>query len=227
MGRLGHGKDPSTFTESPRQKVPWCQCSPTLMKTFINETVEDVSAGMTHALANNSKGEVFAWGSNIFGQCSVTRRKVETANTTQQTNLWNDIWIPQKLLYFGNSSQSIRAKLVFAGSIHSAVLNFDGKVYSWGGGGNGDCLGHGDISSTYEYGISENADNSFRQFKTMSGDLQPPKWALPRMIQGLKDYRISKLSLGFKHGAALTDSGNMYMWGDSLHQENNEVCKAT
>lgn len=220
MGRLGLGRfgSKSESSKSPpigseQTKVPWCQCNPISISNLEEEEIIDISAGAKHALASNSKGEVFAWGSNSAGECSVLNIDAIEMDQTQISTLWDDVWAPRKIHFFGNADTGIQAKSVAAGGIHSAALDRNGLVYSWGGGGHGDCLGHGDVP-TYEYGIRQKVDASKRQFNVMTGCLRPPKWALPRTIEALKRFRISNMKLGTKHGTALTDSGTMYIWGD-------------
>ncbi len=231
-GRLGQGrlksKQPTSTFGPQRSNIPWCQCNPAIITKFENEQIIDISAGAKHALAVTSKGEVYAWGSNSAGECSVTAiddatlarsemaryaARLDGFEEVRAPTLWDDIWLPRKISFFGNTESNIQAKSVCAGGIHSAVLDNNGKLYTWGGGGHGDCLGHGDVS-TYEYGIREKVDTSKRQFNVMSGHLRPPKWAVPRMVQSLKECTISAVSLGTKHGAAITSSGRMYVWGD-------------
>lgn len=236
MGRLGQGKSRKSSVDSNQSQIPWCQFSPKVIPTLSEEDVIDIAAGMKHALAVNNKGEVYAWGSNSAGECSVVdynkdeltvfemnRHYDQLRGLDQETtpSIWDDIWVPRKLPYFGNTTTNIQVISVAAGDIHSAALDKDGRVYSWGGGGQNYCLGHGDIAM-YEYGILHQVDVSKRQFKAMSGNLEPPNWAMPRLINGLLHSKITRISLGAKHGAALTDSDTFYVWGDHF-QDLKEV----
>ncbi len=236
MGRLGQGKSRKFSIDSNQSQIPWCQCSPKVIPTLSEEYVIGIAAGMKHALAVNKKGEVYAWGSNSAGECSVVdfnkdeltvftmNRHYDQLRGLEQEkapSIWDDIWVPRKLPYFGNTTTNIQAIAVAAGDIHSAALDKDGRVHSWGGGGQNYCLGHGDIAS-YEYGIRHQVDVSKRQFNAMSGNLETPTWATPRLIKGLLHSKITSISLGAKHGAALTDSDTFYVWGDQF-QDIKEV----
>ena len=226
-GRLGLGRLKSSSYDTNETKIPWCQCNPTMIQNLILEDIIDVSAGTKHALAVTSKGDVYAWGSNSAGECSVmytaSNNTESIAMSIQSVGLhsidqvkaptiWDDVWVPRKITYFGDGKAEIQAKSVAAGGSHSAVVDKDGILYSWGGGGDNQCLGHGD-SSNYEYGIRQQTDALQRQFNTMSGHLQSPPWAFPRIMKGLRHCKVSSVSLGGKHGAALTDTNMIYVWG--------------
>lgn len=70
-----------------------------------------VSAGEEHSLALNIHGELFAWGSNRFGQIGVN----------SSTELYNE---PIKV---GDGFKSISA-----GSQHSVSIKSDGSLWAWG-----------------------------------------------------------------------------------------------
>ena len=233
-GRLGVGKPKRFKTKSKSDgstQIPWCLCYPSELKTLEDQDIVDISAGSKHALAVNVYGQVYAWGSNTSGECSVvcmegsslsrsdSRRNRARILGAEMFNsplsLWDDVWIPRRLPFFGNESTNIRIKQVSAGGIHSAAVDSNGLVYTWGGGGHGDCLGHGDINE-YEYGITEKMDASRRQLQAMSGHLQVPVWAEPREVETLKHCKAKKVELGIKHGAIITESGCLYSWGDQL-----------
>jgi alpha-tubulin suppressor-like RCC1 family protein len=70
-----------------------------------------VSAGADHSLALNDKGELFAWGSNRFGQIG----------TASSTELYTE---PMKV---GDGFKSISA-----GSLYSTAIKIDGSLWAWG-----------------------------------------------------------------------------------------------
>lgn len=233
-GRLGVGKPKRSRSKSKSvesTQIPWCLCYPSELKTLEGQDIVDISAGSKHALAVNAHGQVYAWGSNTSGECSVVCMKGSSYTRSDSRrnrarilgveifdsplSLWDDIWIPRRVPFFGNESSNIRVKQVSAGGIHSAAVDSNGLVYTWGGGGHGDCLGHGDINE-YEYGITEKMDASRRQLQAMSGHLQVPVWAEPRQVEALKHCKARTVELGTKHGAIITDWGCMYSWGDQL-----------
>ena len=48
----------------------------------------------------------------------------------------------------------------------------------------------------------------------MSGGLRIPKWAEPRVVKCLKGTKIVSISLGKTHCAAVSKSGQLFIWGD-------------
>ena len=71
-----------------------------------------ISAGLNHSLAVNSKGELYAWGSNLHGQLG-------DGTTTSQNS-------PNRI---GTSADW---KNVSGGGNHNLVINSKGELYVWG-----------------------------------------------------------------------------------------------
>ena len=110
-----------------------------------------------HCLAVTAKGEVYAWGQNDAGQCSVTPIHPTVANAATKRHMeamskgekppippsvWDDVMTPRKVPPF--LTGGVFAVSASAGGLHSAVIDSAGKVWTWGGGGHGACLGHGE-----------------------------------------------------------------------------------
>ena len=85
---------------------------------------KSVAAGLNHSLALTHAGDVFAWGSNEYGQLGVDGDEPR-ASPVRVEGLPNDRGVPVH---------------ISAGSTHSHVLYPDGSVYSFGGGGNGQLM---------------------------------------------------------------------------------------
>ncbi len=231
-GRLGTGKPKrevkkNAFGGNEVQAPKRYQCEPTIIPNLLEKRIVDISAGMDHSLALSEIGEVFAWGSNALGQCAAVEidplnlRKIELQRHRERYNgikeqiisrIWDDVWLPRLVPHFDPSSGA-KIESICAGGIHSAAIDEEGLVYTWGGGGNSNCLGHGE-SSSYEFGKSEKKDSLRRHVLTNSGYLRVPKWAIPRCIKSLKNEKISKIFLGRAHVAAISRSGDLFMWGD-------------
>ena len=79
----------------------------------------------------------------------------------------------------------------------SAAVDERNNVWLWGGG---DEVSH---------------DMSKREQRILSGKLSPPKWSYPQVITHLKDKDISQVSIGSKHGVALTKCGSVYVWNQN------------
>lgn len=78
--------------------------------------------------------------------------------------------------------------MVSCGDCNTAAVLKDGSLYTWGGGLSGQ-LGHGNLTTQF----------------------------LPKKIDyGLDNIKITKVSCGPYHTAAITDTGQLFTWGDGL-----------
>jgi alpha-tubulin suppressor-like RCC1 family protein len=87
---------------------------PILNQYLNNEFVTDISCGFGHSLVLTNCGEVYAWGSNYYGQIG------NGCNDNQS--------IPIKVKGFNNE----RVVMISCGHFHSMALTECGHVYSWG-----------------------------------------------------------------------------------------------
>jgi hypothetical protein len=87
---------------------------PILNQYLKNEFVVDISCGVQHSLVLTNCGEVYAWGSNYYGQIG------NGCNSDQS--------IPIKVKGFNNE----RVVMISCGGWHSMALTECGHVYSWG-----------------------------------------------------------------------------------------------
>jgi hypothetical protein len=95
------------------------------VENFFNDlNISDVKCGSFHTLLQTSSGEVYAWGSNRYGQIS------NGCNDYQNT--------PIKV----NGFSGERVVMISCGWGHSMALTESGHVYSWGFNGYGQ-LGNG------------------------------------------------------------------------------------
>ncbi len=78
-----------------------------------------------------------------------------------------------------------RVSVVTCGSYHTAAVGVNGELWTWGGGMYGK-LGHGG-----ESGLSK-----------------------PRIVEGLRGFRIVAVACGSRHTAAVSDEGGLWTWGD-------------
>jgi alpha-tubulin suppressor-like RCC1 family protein len=92
----------------------WSYHKPKLNQFLNNEFVIDISCGALHSLVLTNCGEVYAWGSNYWGQIG---------NGCNDTQL-----IPTKVKDFNNE----RVVMISCGFRHSMALTECGHVYSWG-----------------------------------------------------------------------------------------------
>ncbi|KAK1391050.1 ultraviolet-B receptor UVR8 [Heracleum sosnowskyi] len=88
------------------------------------------------------------------------------------------------------SLKDIRIIQIASGGYHSLALSDEGKVFSWGHGGHGQ-LGHSSIQNQ----------------------------KIPLAIELLADQRVVYIACGGSSSAAVTDTGKLYMWGNSKDQQ--------
>jgi Regulator of chromosome condensation (RCC1) repeat. len=257
-GRLGHGR-PEKVKESGSMRKNRTKSSerfdsrPAVILALENEQIVDISAGKNHSLALSKDGRVFAWGSNVFGQCGVVqfdthcrtsvrgRRSGKSNDDVKEENTYgilDDIWLPRHLSEFGPMTGKVIAS-ISAGGIHSAAIDRDGKLYTWGGGGDNHCLGHGD-SFKDKNGFDFPSESHRRKLVAMAGCLEVPLWGRPREIKCLEGEWMRYVDLGEYGGAAISSLGRMYVWGDkslklkmvrlvlsklNLHVQRIDICR--
>jgi len=224
----------------PRKIVPLYQLNPRRIKILDNKQIKEVSAGKSHALAVSSEGELFAWGDNSHGQCglvAIDLYETEIAASQRRDarmvgekipkspSAFDDVWLPRVLPPFKrypkhltNSLYNIRNKFikserVEAGFYHSAAIDSKGDLWTWGGAGRFTaCLGHGDVQ--FMDGINKDFSLDSNFLCKLSGNLSPPKWGMPRVVEALKDKDIKEINFGEAHSICLTKRGSFYIWGN-------------
>jgi len=232
-GRLGHGRPKKVSGSGSRRKTRGksgeiCELKPSIILALDNEQIIDISAGKRHSLAISKDGRVFTWGSNAFGQCGVVQhdthfnalvrkgRKDNDVNEERPPGIWDDVWLPRYLQEFGPMTGKVVIS-ISAGGIHSAAIDSEGKLYTWGGGGDNHCLGHGDVFK-YRHGFDLPSDSRRRKLLAMAGNLEVPLWGRPREIKCLGGERMRFVDLGEYDGAAISESGRMYVWGEKSNK---------
>lgn len=93
-----------------------------------------------------------------------------------------------------------RVKQIACGGFHTAAVTETGEVYTWGGGEHGQ-LGHGDkVNRT-----------------------------TPTLVEVLMDKIVVQVSCGWSHTVALTDTGDVFSWGNGDHGKlgHNDINKVT
>ncbi|KAK1945575.1 putative E3 ubiquitin-protein ligase HERC2 [Phytophthora citrophthora] len=163
-----------------------------------------VDCGDAHCVGLTTEGKLFTWGRGSSGQ----QGRGDVSNTFAPAivpKLTGTRWID-----------------VAAGENWSMALSIDGKVWSWGGCG-ASVLGHGLQSSERNALLAQTVLQRYQQLlsqdKTASTtSLSSPKlqWMVPQSIScfSTPDIRICRLSAGAQHAAAISDTGDLYMWGD-------------
>lgn len=93
----------------------FCLNKPIKHDYFSDKEVVQVCAGDRHSLFLTKTGEVYSCGDNSSGQCSEFEKRT---------------YKPKLISYpFSTKSKVIK---IYSGSFHSALVNMDNEVYSWG-----------------------------------------------------------------------------------------------
>lgn len=103
-GRLGHGDELT-------------QPEPTLIQGLQHVIIRQVAVSENHTLALTSTGQVYAWGSNRYGQLGIG----SVADTSYSAH-------PQLI----KSLNKVIVAGISAGESHSVCFTVSGEVYSWG-----------------------------------------------------------------------------------------------
>ena len=178
-----------------------------------------VTSGAYHTLAINSRGELYAWGSNKNGQLGI--------GTTTDNEL-----TPQRV---GNDSDW---EAISGGEYHSLALKSDGTLYAWGKNHRGQ-LGIGStdnettpqrvgnsgdwkaISAGGEHSLALKRDGTLYAWGSNSSgqlgngekavndaDTSKDRNSPTRVSTGWKT-----VSAGFAHSLALKNDNTLYAWG--------------
>ncbi|GMF10020.1 unnamed protein product [Phytophthora lilii] len=226
-GRLGLGKIPIIARTSRRhgggavrKQFQSFQLSPKQIKSIhsmngniIGQVSEDaqflkVTCGDAHCVGISRSGALVTWGRGNSGQQGRGDASDSVTPTVVEFNggrRWQDVG---------------------AGENWSMALSNSGQVWTWGACG-GAVLGHGLHGSQKNALLAETILQRHqrllsRRKKTSVTSSQQPKlpqlkWMTPQRIPCFvtPDIRICRISAGVQHAAAISESGDLYMWGDN------------
>ena len=160
--------------------------SPRLMHGKVSSVA--ASAGLTTFLTED--GIVYCFGLNRWQQCGVTSKAVSSVPRNKSESSDMHIYNPVRV------KDLPRCKKIDAGLQHCLALTINGELFSWGKGSKGQ-LGH----------IPPTSDPS---------DIT----SLPKRISFLdsrgRNIRITDISAGFSHSAAIDENGHVYVWGKGM-----------
>lgn len=149
--------------------------------------VSSLAAGSAHSAAAIG-GRLLTWGSNSKGQCS--------------TGTFEDVRSPQLIVAGPLQDQNIIQ--VSCGLEHTAVISDTGALFTFGSDEFSQC-GHGAVSQLDA--IAKGASAS-------SGPGRGPCVNAPRQVkEALLKKAVVEVSCGSYHTMALTDHGELYVWG--------------
>lgn len=215
-GRLGHIQYNGTKNQESLYET-----YPTKITNLMGEYIVQISAGNAHALALTRNGDVFAWGSNAFGQCTADSLEYKNSvdyyqrrkdhfiirNKKQESKqLCSDVWIPKKIHQLG-PKQGKPVSKICAGGVQSACIS-NGSLYTWGGGGLNVLVNRKDQPDAYNLFHDYTTRNIFK----LAGNLSLPSWTQPRRVFGLEKMEIVDVDLGLGHGMVLTKDDEVLMF---------------
>jgi alpha-tubulin suppressor-like RCC1 family protein len=209
LGQLGDGSTDPT------------QSSPVPIATPPGVTLREVSGGAAHALALDTNGNAYAWGSNFYGQLGTG-----VTGGVERTPL--PVVMPVGVTFTS----------VSAGDYHSLALGSDGNVYAWGldmFGGLGDDAALVDqsapvmvaappgvsfvaISAGAMHSVALASDGTaYAWGRDDGGQLgDDPAFAnqpTPRPVAMPPGVSVISLSAGLEHTLAVGSDGATYSWG--------------
>ncbi|KAL9905493.1 probable E3 ubiquitin-protein ligase HERC4 isoform X2 [Glossina fuscipes] len=195
---------------------------PKIIRNLLAKNVIQISCGSNHSVALTNCGELYSWGSNIYGQLGIANG-IEIVHSS----------IPLPI----TSLQGIPIAYVACGGNHSFVISKSGAVFGWGRNNAGQ-LGLNDYNNRYyptqlktlrSLGVRYIAcGEEFSAFLTNDGGVFTcgsgrygqlghggnANEVLPRMVMELMGSTITQIACGNRHTLALVPSrGRVYGFG--------------
>lgn len=219
-GRLGLGRIPilnrSSRRHGNRRQVKSFQLLPVMLpgRRFLK-----VSCGDAHCIGLTRQRQVVTWGRGGHGQLG----------RGSLLDALSPVAVP---------CEQIKWVDVSAGEDWSMAVDEQGRVWSWGACGSS-VLGHGrSVSNTRSTTVLETILERHQRLATtaasnttepLSSPVLPQlSWMTPRLIPTFAsgDVRIQSLRSGRQHAAAVSDAGDLYLWGDGdgLKHQPSLVC---
>ncbi|KAJ8614418.1 hypothetical protein CTAYLR_000740 [Chrysophaeum taylorii] len=184
-----------------------------------------IACGTNHTLAIDEAGEVWSWGKSDYGKCGHGGD--------------GDVLKPKKI----EALSGIEFESVACGEFHSAAVDVEGRLFTWGWGGTwlsgGGQLGHGDRESVDRPKIVASLDEGGYRVASVScgeghtliltddgeplscgagehgrnGNGSSRDVLAPEPIDFLDADTVTQLEAGSAFSLALTDTGLVYVWG--------------
>lgn len=182
-----------------------------------------VAAGWGHTLAVSSEGKAMSWGSDNSGQLGLARQsRISAPQRVPNANM-------------GNTSTSHR---LAAGTYHSAMVQTDGTVWTWGDNllgqlGDGTITAHSTptpvpklsgvtaTSAGYGHSLALRSDGSIWSWGSNSNGELGIGTTLPMSLEalpvwGIEGVNIESIAAGFQHNLATT-AGWVIAWGSNAY----------
>ncbi|XP_046333893.2 X-linked retinitis pigmentosa GTPase regulator-like isoform X1 [Haliotis rufescens] len=193
---------------------------PSCIKSLKTEKLKLVACGRNHSIIATESGKLFTFGANGEGQLGIEDI--------------NDANIPRHI----DSLDAVPYSMLGAGVEHSVALTEDGRVFVWGGGGEGQLgLGHDtEVPTPRELPFEENVvciacgyyhtalvtENGYLYTfgETENGKLglgdSPAEYATPQHVSSITE-KVKWVACGGSHTAVLTERGSVYTFGEGAN----------
>jgi alpha-tubulin suppressor-like RCC1 family protein len=201
---------------------PYFQVSTPRPRFIMVACAEDSTVGVT------DKGQVYAWGSNDYGQLGITDMTAEMIKTP--AGLYH-----RTVPYLISSLQNVFVVAVTAGAYHFAALSDTGQVFLWGSNSEGQ-LGMGDFSQRnlpvlLDYFINPVQQVQAGSYHTIfldtfgrvfvcgsnsNGQLgagQGVEAKTPNAVSSISKQHITTVASGHYHVFAIAEDGVAWSWG--------------
>ncbi|KAF5270348.1 hypothetical protein FQR65_LT05536 [Abscondita terminalis] len=210
-GKLGHGN---------RLNLD----KPKMIEALRSKRIRDIACGSSHSAAITSSGELYTWGLGEYGRLG------HGDNVTQLKPKQVKGLIGHRIIQVACGSRDAQT---LALSDESLVFSWgDGDFGKLGRGGSEGCNIPHNIERLNSFGVVQvECGAQFSLALTKSGEVWT--WGKgdyfrlghgsdqhirkPTMIESLRDKKIEQIAVGALHCLAVTDTGQVYAWGDNDH----------
>ncbi|XP_037554244.1 E3 ubiquitin-protein ligase HERC2 [Nematolebias whitei] len=197
---------------------------PRLIEALKSKRIRDIACGSSHSAAITSSGELYSWGLGEYGRLG------HGDNTTQLRPKLVKMLLGHRVIQVACGSRDAQ----------TLALTDEGLVFSWGDGDFGKLGRGGSEGCNIPQNIERLNGQSVCQIEcgaqfslalTKSGivwtwgkgdyfrlghgtDVHVRK---PQMVEGLRGKKIVHVAVGALHCLAVTETGQVYAWGDNDH----------
>lgn len=184
--------------------------APCLLTSLLGSLqIDMIACGSTHTLAKTSTGEILGWGSNSQGELGL-----------------GDLFYrrsPSSIQYQNSPLLRERVVAIAAGNNTSMVVTHADLVYAWGDP-NGLVTGLALATLEVVTNTTPDEDTPVSRDNSVDWDARAKKTkqvyaavSTPSKVPPLCHKSIEKISISGDHGAAVSKSGILYVWGNGLH----------
>ncbi|KAK2144244.1 hypothetical protein NP493_4277g00005 [Ridgeia piscesae] len=188
---------------------------PRLIEALRSKRIRDIACGSSHSAAIASNGDLYTWGLGEYGRLG------HGDNTTQLRPKQVKSLAGQRVIQVALGSRDAQ----------TLALTDDGTVYSWGDGDFGKLGRGGSEGCSVPHPIERLAGQGvcriecgaqFSLALTKTGQGYSPARSdahvrKPQVAESLKSRKIVDVAVGALHCLAVTDTGQVFAWGDNDH----------